>query len=98
MKRKKLMDSSIQYRVSVAHPARMKYTLLVLSGNEQIKQKKTQLLRTFKAYFYYERGMGHFLFVLLLFYFYPRLNAKGSKKSIKEINNTPFYARSNNES
>ena len=34
------------------------------------------------------------LFVLLIFYFISRLNAKQNKKSIKETKNAPFHTRS----
>ena len=55
------------------------------------------LISRVRAHFHNERGMEHFLFVLLIFYFFPRLALSQAKKSIKEMKNIPFYAHSRNE-
>ena len=47
-----------------------------------------------KARFYYERGIEHSLFLLIIF---PRLKSNSSKKIKKQAKNTPFHARNGNE-
>ena len=58
---------------------------------------KLQIVQALKARFHYKRGKEHSLFVLLIFFALASiLTARFNRRSIKEIKNTLFHARSGN--